>query len=72
MNIREARPTYESAIDFGDVISRTCPACGSEFIRLIAVFDEAGEIATYFTDAECVNCGSWFKAPTPLDGENDD
>ena len=41
--------------------------CGSEiFIALIA-FDENKEIAFYFLDAECVNCGSLVTLPTPID-----
>ena len=40
--------------------------CGSELFTVIVAF-EAGEIAFYFLDGECVNCGSLVTLPTPID-----
>ena len=45
----------EYAIDFGT--SNT----------VVARINENGEIATYFLDMECANCGSLATAPTPID-----
>jgi hypothetical protein len=42
--------------------------CGSTIWNIQAVFDNY-EIATYFLDMECVQCGSLATAPTPLDRE---
>jgi hypothetical protein len=42
--------------------------CGSAVWNIKAVFDNY-EIATYFLDMECAECGSLATAPTPLDRE---
>jgi hypothetical protein len=42
--------------------------CGSVVWNIKAVFDNY-EIATYFLDMECAECGSLATAPTPLDRE---
>jgi hypothetical protein len=42
--------------------------CGSRIWNIQAVFDNY-EIATYFLDMECTQCGSLATAPTPLDRE---
>jgi hypothetical protein len=42
--------------------------CGSVVWNIKAVFDNY-EIATYFLDMECDQCGSLATAPTPLDRE---
>jgi hypothetical protein len=42
--------------------------CGSLVWNIKAVFDNY-EIATYFLDMECAECGSLATAPTPLDRE---
>jgi hypothetical protein len=42
--------------------------CGSAVWNVRAVFDNY-EIATYFLDMECAQCGSLATAPTPLDRE---
>jgi hypothetical protein len=43
--------------------------CGSQIFNIRAVFDNY-EIATYFLDMECVECGNLATAPTPLDRES--
>ena len=43
--------------------------CGSQVFYIKAVFDNY-EIATYFLDMECVECGNLATAPTPLDRES--
>jgi hypothetical protein len=42
--------------------------CGSTVWNIKAMFDNY-EIATYFLDMECAECGSLATAPTPLDRE---
>lgn len=42
--------------------------CGSKIFYVKAVFDNY-EIATYFLDMECYNCGNLATAPTPIDRE---
>jgi hypothetical protein len=65
MNIRDVTPDYSQSLDLGDMILHECP-CGSNMWRIIASFEDY-EISTYFTDAECVFCGTRAKVPTPLD-----
>ena len=43
--------------------------CGSRIFYIRAVFDDY-EIATYFLEMQCVECGSLATAPTPLDRES--
>jgi hypothetical protein len=42
--------------------------CGSQIWNVKVIFSDY-EIATYFLDMECVNCGSIATAPTPIDTE---
>jgi len=57
---------YSKAIDLrGNSIGDVC-VCGSELFTAIVAFDH-GEIAFYFLDGECVNCGSLVTLPTPID-----
>lgn len=65
MDIRNISPDLSKARDLGDMVLHECP-CGSNMWRIVAVFDDY-ELATYFTDAECVFCGTRAKVPTPLD-----
>lgn len=57
---------YSRAMDLrGNPIGDFC-LCGSELFTAIVAF-EHGEIAFYFLDGECVNCGSLVTLPTPID-----
>jgi hypothetical protein len=57
---------YSKAMDLrGNPIGDFC-LCGSELFTVIVAF-ENGEIAFYFLDGECVNCGSLVTLPTPID-----
>ena len=40
--------------------------CGCNIWNVKTIFDN-NEIATYFLDMECANCGSLATAPTPID-----
>ena len=42
--------------------------CGSSHFYVRAVFENY-EIATYFLDMQCTECGALLTAPTPLDRE---
>jgi hypothetical protein len=67
-DILKLRPeSYDNSIDLRGTPTHLCP-CGSNIWNLKVIFDDF-EIATYFLDMECVNCGSVATAPTPVDRE---
>lgn len=68
-NIIDCVPSYEEAIDFRPQVTHEC-YCGSQMFRIICMFEDY-EISQYFLDMECINCGSRYFAPTPVDAEND-
>lgn len=50
-----------------DTITRVC-ICGCTFFRVPVQFDEDYEISAYLLSGmECIECGSKWTAPTPLD-----
>jgi hypothetical protein len=55
------------AMDLRGTPTHAC-ICGSSVWNIKAMFDNY-EIATYFLDMECAECGSLATAPTPLDRE---
>jgi len=56
---------YDNAMDLRGTPTHACP-CGCNIFNLKVIFYE-NEIATYFLDMECANCGSLATAPTPID-----
>ena len=65
-DINGLRPeNYENAMDLRGTPTHVCP-CGSIVWDVKTIFKD-GEIATYFLDMECANCGSLATAPTPID-----
>ena len=66
----EAAEIAESEMDSMDL--RGTPTheciCGSKVFNLPVAFENY-EIATYYLDMQCVECGSIYTAPTPLDRE---
>lgn len=52
-------------MDIRGVPTHVCP-CGCNIWNLKVIFDSC-EIATYFLDMECANCGTLATAPTPID-----
>lgn len=54
-----------AGMDLGNTITHICP-CGNSVFKIYATFEDY-ELASYSTDGECVECGSRFKVPTPLD-----
>jgi hypothetical protein len=70
-DVEEARKEHEqqlNAMDLRGTPTHEC-VCGSRIFYVRAVFDDY-EIATYFLEMQCVECGSLATAPTPLDREN--
>jgi len=58
---------YSHAMDLRGTPTHLCP-CGCNIWNVRVIFDDY-EIATYFLEMECANCGSMATAPTPLDRE---
>ncbi len=65
-DIVNLRPeNYDNAMDLRGAPTHVCP-CGCNIFNVKVIFNE-NEIATYFLDMECANCGSLATAPTPVD-----
>jgi hypothetical protein len=58
---------YDHAMDLRGTPTHVCP-CGCNIWNVKVIFEEF-EVATYFLDIECANCGSMATAPTLLDRE---
>jgi hypothetical protein len=70
-DIDEARQEQKqnmNAMDLRGTPTHEC-LCGSRIFFIRAVFDDY-EIATYFLEMQCAECGSLATAPTPLDRES--
>ena len=61
----QEEPSQEQSMDLRGPASHEC-ICGSNQFYIRAIFDNY-EIAQYFLDMQCVNCGSLLTAPTPVD-----
>lgn len=65
-DINNLKPeNYDNAMDLRGTPTHVC-ACGCNIFNVKVIFHE-NEIATYFLDMECANCGSLATAPTPVD-----
>jgi hypothetical protein len=53
-------------MDHANEVHHICPVCESFVWNVKASFDDY-EMLTYFLDMECSSCGTYAKAPTPLD-----
>ena len=53
-------------MDHANEVHHECPVCGSFVWNIKASFEDY-EISQYFLDMDCASCGSYAKAPTPLD-----
>lgn len=71
-DITQLRPeNYDHAMDLRGTPTHVCP-CGCNIWNVKVIFDNF-QIATYFLDMECAQCGSLATAPTPVDlGMNDE
>jgi hypothetical protein len=68
ININDLKPAnYDHAIDLRGTPTHVC-VCVCHIWNLKVIFENF-EIATYFIDMECANCGSFATAPTPIDKE---
>lgn len=65
-DLGETQEEFDS-MDLRGTPTHAC-ICGSAVWNVKAVFDNY-EIATYFLDMQCAECGSLATAPTPLDRE---
>ena len=63
-HINEVKPDYAHALDIRGDATLVCP-CGCFVWNLKVSFDEEGSIVTYFTDMECIECGTLATAPMP-------
>ena len=59
---------YDNAMDLRGTPTHVCP-CGSQVWLLKVTFVDY-EISNYFLDMECLMCGSFATAPTPIDKAN--
>lgn len=66
-DVREHGIVPNGPRDFKDTVVEEC-LCGCNLFYVIAVFSE-GDLAGYYTDAVCYDCGAWVKVPTPVDSE---
>ena len=64
--IRSLKPDYTGSMDYAELICHECPVCESDLWNLKVSFDDY-EISQYLLDMECSICGTYAKAPTPLD-----
>lgn len=62
-HINELKPDYSAAMDLRGEPSEVC-VCGCFIWNLKVTWDD-GEMASYFTDMECAQCGSLATAPMP-------
>jgi hypothetical protein len=66
--INDLKPeNYNHAMDIRGTPTHLCP-CGCNIWNIKVMFEDF-EIATYFLDMECANCGTRATAPTLLDRE---
>lgn len=63
-HINDAKSDYTKAMDIRGEPTLVCP-CDCYVWNLKVSFDEEGVIATYFTDMECIECGTIATAPMP-------
>ena len=70
-DVQEAREEMKRSnpnpLDLRGTPTHAC-ICGSKHFYIRAVFDNF-ELATYFLDMQCTECGALLTAPTPLDRE---
>lgn len=67
-DVEQARKEMAPGMDLRGNPTHEC-ICGSQVFYIKAIFDNY-EIATYFLDMECAECGNLATAPTLLDRES--
>jgi hypothetical protein len=68
-SIRELKPDFTGTMAYENVVCHECPHCESSLWNIKASFQDY-EISQYLLDMECSVCGTFAKAPTPLDRPN--
>jgi hypothetical protein len=58
---------FSNSMDIRGIPTHVCP-CGCFVWNLLVTFKD-GEIAQYFLDMSCAQCGTIATAPTPIDKE---
>ena len=53
-------------LDARGLPTHACPNCGCKILRIKAMFNDY-EIALWFTEGECAECGTKLTVPTPVD-----
>jgi len=56
-------------MEHADEVHHDCPHCESNLWTIKASFQDY-ELSQYLLDMECAICGTYAKAPTPLDRPN--
>jgi hypothetical protein len=64
--IRALKPDYTGSMDYAHLVCHECPVCESNLWNVKVQFEDY-EISQYLLDMECSICGTYAKAPTPLD-----
>lgn len=65
-SIRQLKPDFTGSMEYEGQVLHECPVCDSFVWNLKASFEDY-ELSSYFLDMECASCGTYAKAPTPLD-----
>ena len=65
-SIRELKPDYTGTMDYAEMVCHECLNCESTLWNVKVSFEDY-EISQYLLDMECAVCGTYAKAPTPLD-----
>ena len=68
-DIWEAHLPDKRGIDLRGTPTHKC-VCGNGLFVMIGSFEDS-ELAFYFLDAECLNCGNLVTLPTPVDSDED-
>jgi hypothetical protein len=63
--LKRKRKQSQLKHSYRGIPTHVCP-CGSQLFKVACMFED-GEIALWFTEAECALCGAELTAPTPLD-----
>ena len=56
----------DSSLDARGIPTHACPNCGGEIFEILARFEEY-DIAMWWVNGKCHECGTWLTVPTPVD-----
>ena len=67
VDINKVKPTYKNAVDLRGPALTVC-ICGSKVWNVKVIFEEESrEIGMFFSEMECIFCGSLATTPTPVE-----